>query len=218
MSAQKGWLHDFSRGLDTWIHQIRLGFFSSLWTLLGTLIVGFIVSLFAFFCLTTSQQRYWYWVSTQAAIIRFLHLPYGVSYVVNGQEKASPAWQIVKDKRIKKLRKQVHSSMFRSSYFGLTVSLVLFVILVLRAHRRGKKLRRDELIRGGRLCEDKELASALKEKNQDSYITLGRVPMIRGSEPSHLFVAGAPGVGKSVLISSMLIEFGSEGSELSYMI
>lgn len=94
-----------------------------------------------------------------------------------------------------------------------SVGLLLAIGTLIAVHRillhKKKNLVTDEddsggeLVRGTRVYDYRD-QKRRPEKNDGKTIFIGGVPIPRESEPSHFLLAGAPGVGKSTVISDML--------------
>ena len=84
----------------------------------------------------------------------------------------------------------------------------LFIVHRILLHRK-KNVVTDEddsggdLVRGTRVYDFRE-QKRKPEKNDGKTIFIGGVPIPHESEPSHFLLAGAPGIGKSTIISGML--------------
>ena len=84
----------------------------------------------------------------------------------------------------------------------------LFIVHRILLHRKKNVVTDEddsggELVRGTRVYDYREQKRKL-EKADSQTIIIGGVPIPRESEPSHFILAGAPGVGKSTVISDML--------------
>lgn len=211
MASRKGIFFDISRGIGIPAHQAREGMVALLLAGLFALIVGAALSATLFIHSLSPVQRTWSeallkaWAVAQVEPGRQIQTPVGRMYPADflawhkGRASAS--------KFISYLSLRAESD----ARWGGLVSAVLFLLMTVAAIRRGRRDGQDRFLRGGHKADDQELAKMIRKKGTASDIYLGRVPMVTGSEPEHLLITGAPGVGKSVLISSLLDRIGARG-------
>ena len=91
--------------------------------------------------------------------------------------------------------------------FLLTIGTLLIVHRILLHKKKQAATDEDdsggELVRGT-LVSDLRNQKRKPEKTDAQTIMIGGVPIPRESEPSHILLAGAPGIGKSTIIAGML--------------
>jgi type IV conjugative transfer system coupling protein TraD len=205
MATREGWIHDLVRGWDTVIHTGRMLLFSLIWAGAVSLALLLVVAGTYSYQNTSAEQRQVSILWVKSAGWHVLHSDgRTIKLKKNGKVHAWPSGQVYRSPEIRQVVKETEQIACRGLLYGSFCAVCLFCLVLLLALRRGRKMRLDQLIRGSERVAPEDLAAKLREEKKASDILLGRLPMVAGSEPQHIFITGAPGTGKSVLISSIL--------------
>lgn len=206
MVNRKGALDDFVRGADTTVHSAKMAFFSTLTVSLVPLVIAIFVSTIFVHLTTSSVDR------TLAAKFAYNSFLYHVPkkklgrvdvnfdeklYTITRSEFVGLDW-------VKERSKNVYSKVAISFLLGLIVGAILLVLIIVRLRIRGRNLREDEFVRGAKRVDPKDLAQILRSLNVDSKdLKIGDVPLLNGSETTHISISGAPGTGKTVALMQL---------------
>lgn len=167
-------------------------------------------SLLAVKASTTEGERYgclkWHQAQLAAGVF---HLPrWKMEYVDESGAHPTTAGQLYAWPALADYAQSIrHRVAIRMQVCGL-ISLVLTALLAWGLHRLGVNLRRDHRLRGGYRVTAGDLRKDIQRRKQASSITIGGIPLVRGSETLHMLVLGTPGAGKSVLLDSLIQQFG----------
>ncbi len=87
---------------------------------------------------------------------------------------------------------------------GLVLVLVVLAMVMKFIYRFGSGQAEDEHVRGGRLVPGAELKKRVRKAGKIPEVTIAGVPMPRGADVAHTFLAGSSGTGKSTVSKEML--------------
>jgi type IV conjugative transfer system coupling protein TraD len=88
---------------------------------------------------------------------------------------------------------------------------VVFLMILVRIWRSGITQRVEQQIRGSEIVEGATLRQVLESRKISSDLSVAGVPLIKGSETSHLLISGSPGTGKSTAIHELLARIRERG-------
>lgn len=83
-------------------------------------------------------------------------------------------------------------------------AVVFFVVAVGWLLKFGKSWREERHLRGAEIMEADDLKSYLKREKKASPLVVAGIPLLKGSETSHLLLTGSPGTGKSTIIYDLM--------------
>jgi len=89
--------------------------------------------------------------------------------------------------------------------------LLLYPVSILYLRRQTRKMEADKHLRGARLVEPEKLALSLRK--EESSLNIGGLPIPIECEIRHWFVVGRPGVGKTVLLRSVVEQLRERGEK-----
>lgn len=106
-------------------------------------------------------------------------------------------------------------SLFRTLILGLVTSVftitTIFFVIVGWIWRAGHRQRLDHVLRGNQIVEQDRLVSYLKRQERAGRITVAGIPLIKGTETSHILITGSPGTGKSTINYELLEQIRKSG-------
>jgi type IV conjugative transfer system coupling protein TraD len=108
------------------------------------------------------------------------------------------------------------ASVTESLLLAISIGLVLFITAAIVFLAKGKKVSKDEKLRGGTLVEAKALRNLIKYDNKKAgYKTysLGDMPYPAYAEQLHTMIAGTTGAGKTILICSLIDQIKRRGDK-----
>ncbi|WP_458250610.1 type IV secretion system DNA-binding domain-containing protein [Geobacter anodireducens] len=106
--------------------------------------------------------------------------------------------------QIEEVIRYIDAGVFRAVGFGILVATVLLVVGWIVARREHNAQTSDVYVRGAMVTNALELTKRLKSSLGDGIIRIGEVLIPRALEPTHFFLVGRPGAGKTTLINYML--------------
>jgi type IV conjugative transfer system coupling protein TraD len=204
---QESLLGDITRGGQLLLHFLRM---------IGQVIRKFggaglagsvFFGLFLFIQFTTEHDRYvtarYYVASLQAGLFGRSDRPTVfrtadgrlVATTVNHISTAEPLHAIAKGTVVRGLW------VYALAFTCVFAFIALVVVLV---WRMGWRQRQERLLRGGRLIGGADLARELRRARLGGAIELAGVPLLKGSETSHVLVTGTSGSGKTVALHALL--------------
>lgn len=92
------------------------------------------------------------------------------------------------------------------AWVSVAAGIALFFLTNWAWRQFGKKVSKDEIVRGAIFAEPEDVAKELRSNGKASEIHLAGVPMEAGCEVLNIGISGAVGSGKSVAISSVLAD------------
>jgi type IV conjugative transfer system coupling protein TraD len=178
-----------------------------------TLLISFFLSLVYFVGKTWMDTSYiekhalksYYLAQTKLAI------PFGRDwektqniYNNRGQEVRVRCVDIVNDPYMVRLVNHFEHQLLQNLFYtGLIFGgFVIFICFIW--YYRGRILNKKDVISGSSLVNAKELANLIKKQKVNSDITLGDVPLIKGSEVQHILLVGTIGSGKTNTFNHIL--------------
>jgi type IV conjugative transfer system coupling protein TraD len=206
---QESLLGDITRGGQLLLHFLRM---------IGQVIRKFggaglagsvFLGLFLFFHYTTEHDRYvtmrYYVASAQAGLFGRSDRPTVfrtadgdvVPTTVNRIAQAEPLHAIAKGTVVRGLW------VYALAFVCVFAFIALVVVLV---WRMGWNQRQERLLRGGRLIDGEELGRELRRARLAGAVELAGVPLLKGSETSHVLVTGTSGSGKTVALHALLAD------------
>jgi type IV conjugative transfer system coupling protein TraD len=112
------------------------------------------------------------------------------------------------------LRRSIESLGHTAALAGVDAAAavsVLFFVLSLWIWRSGIAQREEEFVRGARVVEASELRGMMRTQGIASDLSVAAVPILKGSETSHMLISGSPGTGKSTVINELLTRVRERG-------
>jgi len=104
---------------------------------------------------------------------------------------------ILKDPVLKKATEQVERSLNRAVTKSLQFGGVVFFLIMILWFILGHLQKKPHHKRGNTLLSWKELARLLKNKGEASDLHLGKLPLLKNKETSHILMTGTTGSGKT---------------------
>ncbi len=196
--------NDFSRGADTAFHAIRMLLRSIAALLIAALLlVGGITLGIAWFR-TDDIDREIAWRSGYAYVMSEMLRQDQALVAWSLEEKTYriPVSQWLVNPWVRERTEHVITSLADGWAVGSVVGTVGLVIAVVFFIARGRHLRAEKFVRGTRIVKPTSLAWKLFWRRQASDITLGKVPLVKGSETQAICISGTTGSGKTQLLCS----------------
>ncbi|WPE96034.1 type IV secretion system DNA-binding domain-containing protein (plasmid) [Pseudomonas aeruginosa] len=203
---------DVSRGLSAWIsRQLNRAFAVGL-----LLVTSVSIALAAaFFYVNSSEDEtelgiyHRFKVATWAVdYLKWRSL--GLTITVGNDEYKVQSGALAADEDVAERVAPIGNAYIRAFAVALFLSVFGFVAAYVALAKKGRGLSQEKLLRGGRLVEPKELQKSVNKVGA-SDIEIGPIAIPKGTEVQHSLVTGAPGVGKSVLISQILDRVADRG-------
>ncbi len=201
-------LHDLIRGGDTWRHQLRMLFASLGFSLLVGLVIALAVASGVFYYGTAPNFRAAIAAHYEARFHAWArHDGYPIRLAVTDADghrqevTGTPAQILWATETVPSV---LEAELDRAGFWGLSAGLVTtFAVLALWL-RYGRSEAENEHLRGVTLTDAKTLARLIRKRGEASRITLGGVPLRRGSEMYGVLLMGAVGAGKTLAIREQL--------------
>ena len=206
-TRRKGLKNAYVRGTDTLAHSLKMLVSSVLFSLLLSVSIGSVFGIGKWYRDTSPYTRAWTWSLMQAitwdAFGYHFHL---VEFPVDDTLATArlPARDIRFAPNVDAFEASIQREAWACLRVGLLVTVPAFALMLGLGVWRGIKQARDERLRGGELATARQVARRVRRAGASRGLKLGEVPMPEGSETQHMLITGRPGVGKSVLISSLL--------------
>lgn len=212
-SLKAGLFGDTVRGWDVLAHQIRMIAHSALESVIVGVAIASIVVVTYTLIVTSPTDRHYAFVYTQA---RAWCLASSCGHVVgftapDGRKLTASALQLAESKGIRAGAARVLRAAGTGLLLGFAATVAFLIFVVRRARRHGEELRQDNFLRGGRLEDAPELAKQLRAAGAASDLVVGDLPLLVGSETSHILLLGSTGTGKTVVISQLLDQIRKRG-------
>jgi len=211
MSARKGWTHDFIRGWNVTKTQVEMLFFSVLWGVLSLMLIVSVLSIITVGKRSTTFERSLYYSWLEAKIYSVLYPSGRIQITLDGGQKSFRSSEILKEPGVIANAEKINRQIVFCLSVGGSCSLGIMIFYARRARIKGKELRLDEYLRGARIVDPEVLEKALKDEGLNSDLQVGNVSLIIDTETQHMMISGAPGTGKSVLISRLLDQIRARG-------
>lgn len=204
---QSSTIGNFTRGGQTTIHFIRM-IVQVLSKFLALAIVTFILATGSIFWANTEPyDRYITvsWAAAQIAVKGLKRTEGSMPLTLrNGRETTVRLSAFLSDSAVQ----QSVQNIYRGAVWGLAgglLSAIVILILVLKfIHRFGTGQTKDEHVRGGQLVFGAELKKRVRKLGKIPEVTIAGVPMPKGADVAHTFLAGSSGTGKSTVSKEML--------------
>lgn len=202
-----------SRGFFAWMSRQLNQAFALALLFVVTTVLALVISIFRVFATVddTELQLFHRYKIAQAAVELLKWDSLGVPVTFEGKRYKLTAGALYRDRVIAERVAPVGDEYKSAFLFWFVLSVFVYGSAVYIFSRKGRKLAEDNLLRGGQLVDAGELAKAVKKAGKASAVKVGAVPLPEGAEVQHMLVSGAPGAGKSVLISSILDEVANRG-------
>jgi len=199
-------LGDFTRGGQVTLHFLRMTFQVIKRFSLAIILFYLIVTLGVWVYMTDSYDRYLGFRHAIANIGMF----YG-----NGEslvELKNPKGTISKvriaylanSRNIRKIRSELVNKFFLSALYSALSIGILLPIIAAKILAFGKDKRREHHLRGGRILEAEDIGKMLRKQKRESALKVAGVPLIDGTETSHILLSGSPGTGKSTTLYDLM--------------
>jgi type IV conjugative transfer system coupling protein TraD len=105
----------------------------------------------------------------------------------------------------------IKSKLWICFWISVGAGIALFMITNWAWRQFGKKVAKDEVVRGSVFAEAEDVANELIKSEKDSPVHLAGVPLERGNEVLNTGISGAIGSGKSVAIMAALEDIRNAG-------
>ena len=122
-----------------------------------------------------------------------------------------PCLSILHDPFLQKKNQDLKSNLKIIGIKSCLMGILSFLCMMVFWLRRGGTHKQTQHQRGSTFIESKKLAKLIKKKNQASDLTLGRLPLIKNKETSHMLITGTTGSGKTNLFHTLLPQIRSRG-------
>jgi type IV conjugative transfer system coupling protein TraD len=200
-------LSDFTRGGQTTLHFLRMiaQVFQKFGVFVIVCYVGFVGVVFMLN--TTAYERYvsLKWVISKAAVEVLDNGDSAVPFELpDGRTVQVRIKLLLADQYIHETVQRQLRVISRGVAWGMVALGLALFFLIGFITRTGFALRTDQFLRGGNLVEAQDLAKQLKRANKASDLQIAGIPLVGGSETSHLLITGSPGSGKSLAIRELL--------------
>lgn len=106
--------------------------------------------------------------------------------------------------QIEEVIRYIDAGVFRAIAYGAAAAIALLLIGWFVARKEHAKQTSDAHVRGAMVTTARDLTARLKSALGAGVIRIGEVLIPRALEPTHFFLIGRPGVGKTVAINAML--------------
>jgi type IV conjugative transfer system coupling protein TraD len=205
--------NDFSRGTDTTFHSIRMLLRSTAALLIAALLLAGCITLGIAWSRTDDIDREIAWRTGYAYVLSVILFQDQalVTWSIGGETYRIPASRWLSDSGVREHTQHVVTRLADGWAVGSVVGTVGLVIAVVFFIARGRNLRAEKLIRGTRIVGPTSLAWQLFWRRRASDITIGKVPLVKGSETQHIFIPGTTGSGKTQLLCSVLAKIRARG-------
>lgn len=217
MSLHESGLGDVTRGGQTTLHFFRM-FGQVFKKFVGVLLIVYsMLTITLFFQQTDSYERY--------LGARYISTFLGYRVLDNGDKavpimmpdgnfktatiKALWMWPTIHDNFSKIVRVWVSSMLYSATVIGFLLFLIMAYI-----RRTGVEHKKEDHLRGGQIVSAKELGDLLKKTKRAGDIRTADIPIIKGSETSHILFTGSPGTGKSTLLRQLMDSIRKRGDRV----
>lgn len=210
---REGELMNFTRGSEIWLYQIHMLIIG----LINALIFGlvtFVVVASAYIYFKMNQYEFGNTFGyLQSQMFSVVGIDYGqFSYIhTDGKEYMIPANNIPEsvEAAANSGARKIKNGSILGGLFGGAVSI--FMLIYWWQFGRGQMA--DERLRGAEKVEIKTLVRLINEDDNASPYNIAGVPMVKGSEPLNIALAGAQGVGKSQTFHSLMRQIRARGKK-----
>jgi type IV conjugative transfer system coupling protein TraD len=205
--VRTGLLADLVRGFDTLVHQLRMAA-SAIAVIVVIAVIAWIATVCIYVVKTTDpatrELARGHWASRAWCAVYLCNSQVSISGR-DGNEYSAPAAEIVTQPGFTAAAGDVNAALGRGSVIGLWVGSCIVSLLIAGALWRGRRMREDTHMRGGKLAQPGEVARQLRrDGNASPDLRVGDVPLIKDSETGHILVAGTTGSGKTTLVENLL--------------
>lgn len=199
--------HQYTRGAEVMRHEFSM-YFSALWF---SFIIATLSALGTFIFVANAMME-----GDQGEIfLDHLVAQYNVS---QGDAKAPVRMDLQRGGQVKTFEvpsgellemfepewKAIKKRLWISLAIAIVSGIGLFFVTNWAWRQFGRKIGKDEIVRGTEMAETKDVIGAMKKEGKASHVTLAGVPLEKGTEVLNTKVSGAIGTGKSVAISEAL--------------
>jgi len=204
---------DFTRGGQVIIHFMRMigqvihKFFSAIVVLYVVMTIGI------FLGITDPYDRYLAWRYAGANAGLYLGNADNPTYVERKDQgylqttvREVAASPVIRARALGVGRVWVRAMVLSASAGAALVVLVMFWLL-----RFGASHRKEESLRGEGVVEAALLTKVLRDDGVSSPLRLAGIPIVKGTETTHILVTGSPGSGKTTSIFDLLLAIRRRG-------
>ncbi len=205
-------INNYIRGGQIFLHKLRM--IKQVWD--KTLLIASIVSIL---------------LSTFLTYDKFLHLDFysGLTYlkaiIVSPLDRIFPnsspvkisamnnmgvysknidAKEILKHQGFKRRYDLIISTFLSSLILGLWIMLGFSVIIIFVWTKFGKASSSKDIIKGGSILSAVEVSKILKKQFMASDFVIGKMPLVKNSETSHILITGTTGSGKTSCMNEIM--------------
>lgn len=200
-------LGDFTRGGQIILHFIRMTkqVIKNFFVIFLFLYIAIVTSIF--FYTTSYHERY--------LTTRYISANIGIYVYDNGnnftkfKDSNGKTYRIklkhlVRYKKFVEAKEKVVSKLIVSAIYATLIIVACIPISSYLMASFGKRKGKDLHLRGRDILETKEFEEILKKEGKASHLKVAGIPLINGTETSHILLSGAPGTGKSTTIYEMM--------------
>jgi len=199
-------LGDFTRGGQVTLHFLRMTAQVFKKFAGALLILYFVLTAGLWYSQTEPYERYigWRYVASNVGVW------YGNGTTIvpfkqyDGSYVRTSVNSLARSQSMKDVTWGLGTTWFISMGYSMATTSVLLIVIFAWLLRFGKAQRDEQLLRGGSIIEAAELDRVFRKKKVASALKIAGMPMLKGSETSHILVTGSPGTGKSVTLHELL--------------
>ncbi len=174
----------FLHKMRMWGQIVRLAFFLSC-------MVSLLV--FAGLCWKNFKVGHWHWFARiqQARLYDYVSGPKTVwqGRITVGQYLRHPRQQY--------FIRWMERGLIRYLLIALIAGGLIYILVFIYWQRQGRKTQEKTILSGGSFASLKQVVKAIHAKKEASNISLGALPLIKGSETQHMLITGTTGSGKT---------------------
>lgn len=207
-------LRNFTRGGQIFLHNFRM-IKQVFDRLIGICLFLFLaVSFMIFWFKTTDYQRYlteeWFY----AEVTNFMDSHTKQKIIdKNGEKVEVYSSQIIEAPFVKETLREVGYAAVLSMKYGITVTVIFFLLVYRWLRKRGKKQAEDRQLRGDEIATVSDVKRMIIRSDIPD-MRIGKLPLPSGFECGHILVHGTTGSGKSVCIKELLDQIRLRGDRV----